>query len=265
MQPWRRQAAITLAGSAVNVLLAITALATATFFIPSGSEYAWTIASVEPGGPAEKSGIRPGDRMVRVRNLVYPTPVELRQQIENSAEEGSAISIGILRENAILDFRMKPSPRTWKIGIELELQEWPRAEPKMNPQAIGIRMTTMAKRYTRAVGNIFSERMWNEEGRGGMVAGPILGPYQIGHTMERTGLRGWLVILATLNLGLAATNLLPMPPQDGYRIIAEGVQALQKGKPVNPKVEKAMFLGGITIILAVSMYLIATDILKLLR
>ena len=34
---------------------------------------------------------------------------------------------------------------------------------------------------------------------------------------------------------------------------------------MNPKVEKAMFVGGITIILAVSMYLIATDILKLLR
>ena len=83
--------------------------------------------------------------------------------------------------------------------------------------------------------------------------------------MERTGLRGWLVILATLNLGLAATNLLPMPPQDGYRIITEGIQALRKGKPVNPKVEKAIFVGGITIILAASMYLILTDVLKMLQ
>ena len=266
MQPWHRQAAITLAGSAANLLLTITALAfAATFLIASGSEYAWTIAWVEPGGPAEKAGIRSGDRMVRVRNLVYPTPVELKQQIDNSAREGSAISIGMLREDAILDFRMKPDPRTRKIGIELELREWPRAERRLTPQAIGMRMTTMARSYAGAIGNIFSERMWNEEDREEMVSGPVLGPYQIGHTMERTGLRGWLVILATLNLGLAATNLLPMPPQDGYRIIAEGVQALQKGKPVNPKVEKAMFLGGITIILAVSMYLIATDILKLLQ
>ena len=266
MQPWRRQAAITLAGSAANVLLAITALAiTATFFVASGSEYAWTITWVEPSGPAEKAGIRPGDRLVRVRNLVHPTPTELKQQIDNSAEEGSTVSIGMLREDAILDFRVKPETGTWKIGIELQLREWPRAKPKMNPQAIGMRMATMAKTYTRAVGNIFSERMWNQESRGEMVSGPVMGPYQIGHTMERTGLRGWLVILATLNLGLAATNLLPMPPQDGYRIIAEGAQALRKGKPVNPKVEKAMFVGGITIILAASMYLIATDILKLLH
>ena len=61
MQPWRRQAAITLAGSAANVLLAITALAiAATFLVASGSEYAWTITWVEPSGPAEKAGIRPG-------------------------------------------------------------------------------------------------------------------------------------------------------------------------------------------------------------
>ena len=266
MLPWRRQAAITLAGSAANVLLTIAALAVAaTFFTAQGSEYAWTIAWVEPGGPAEKAGIRPGDRMVRVRNLVYPTPVELRQQIDNSAEEGSAISIGMLRENATLDFRVKPDPGTWRIGIELELREWPRAERRLNPQAIGMRMTTMAERYTRAVGNIFSERLWNEEDRGERVSGPVMGPYQIGYTVERTGLQGWLVILATLNLGLAATNLVPMPPQDGYRIIAEGAQALRKGKPVNPKVEKAMFVGGITIILAATMYLIATDIMKLLR
>ena len=266
MQPWRRQAAITLAGSAANVLLAITALAiAATFFIASGSEYAWTITWVEPNGPAEKAGIRPGDRLVRVRNLVHPTPIELKQQIDSSAEEGNTVSIGMLREDTILDFRVKPELGTWKIGIELQLREWPRAEPKMNPQAIGMRMATMAKTYTRAVGNIFSKRMWNQDSRGEMVSGPVMGPYQIGHTMEHTGLRGWLVILATLNLGLAATNLLPMPPQDGYRIIAEGAQALRKGKPVNPKVEKAMFVGGITIILAASMYLIATDVLKLLR
>ena len=200
-----------------------------------------------------------------MRNLIHPTPIELKQQIDNSAEEGSTVSIGMLRKDAILDFRVKPETRTWKIGIELQLREWPRAEPRMNPRAIGMRMTTMAKTYTRAVGNIFSERMWNQESRGELVSGPAMGPYQIGHTMERSGLRGWLVILATLNLGLAATNLLPMPPQDGYRIIAEGAQALRKGKPVNPKVEKAMFVGGITIILAASMYLIATDILKLLQ
>ena len=223
MQPWRRQAAITLAGSAANILLAITALAiAATFFIASGSEYAWTTTWVEPSGPAEKAGIRPGDRLVRVRNLVHPTPIELRQQIDNSAEEGSTVSIGMLRENAILDFRVKPELGTWKIGIEVQLREWPRAEPRMNPRAIGMRMATMAKTYTRAVGNIFSERMWNQDSPGEMVSGPVMGPYQIGHTMERTGLRGWLIILATLNLGLAATNLLPMPPQDGYRIIAEG-------------------------------------------
>ena len=266
MLPWRRQAAITLAGSAANVLLTITALAVAAaFFIASGSGHAWTIAGVEPGGPAEKAGIRPGDRMVRVRNLVYPTPEELRQQIENSAEQGTRISMGMLRGNTILDFRVKPDPRTKEIGIRLEPQEWHQAERRLTPQAMGMRMTTMAERYTRAVGNIFSEKMWNDEDRGEMISGPVMGSHQVVHTMERTGLQGWLVILATLNLGLAATNLLPMPPQDGYQIIAEGVQALRKGKPVNPKVEKAMFVGGITIILAASMYLIATDIMKLLQ
>ena len=177
MQPWHRQAAITLAGSAANILLAITALAiAATFLVASGSEYAWTITWVEPSGPAEKAGIMAGDRLVRVRNLIHPTPIELKQQIDNSAEEGSTVSIGMLRKDAILDFRVKPKTRTWKIGIELQLREWPRAEPRMNPRAIGMRMTTMAKTYTRAVGNIFSERMWNQESRGGVGIRPSHGP-----------------------------------------------------------------------------------------
>ena len=97
------------------------------------------------------------------------------------------------------------------------------------------------------------------------MIGPVTSAYQTGHIVERTGLKGWMVVLATLNLGVAVTNLIPIPPQDGYRLIAEGLQALRHGKPVNPKVEKAMFLGGITIFIAASTYLVAIDIIRLLR
>ena len=231
MLPWRRQAAITLAGSAANVLLTITALAVAAvFFIAGGSEYAWTIAGVEPGGPAEKAGIRPGDRMVRVRNLVYPTPGELRKQIENSAKQGKQHQHGNAEGKHHPRLPGETRPRNQGNRHQAGTGGMAPGGAQADPQAIGMRMTTMAERYTRAVGNIFSEKMWNDEERGEMISGPVMGSHQVGHTMERTGLRGWLVILATLNLGLAAANLLPMPPQDGYRIIAEGVQALRKGK-----------------------------------
>ena len=62
---------------------------------------------------------------------------------------------------------------------------------------------------------------------------------------ESTGFAG-LTVMATRLTGLR------VPP-------------FKSGKPVNPKVEKAMFLGGIAIILTASMYLIITDILKLLQ
>ncbi len=92
-----------------------------------------------------------------------------------------------------------------------------------------------------------------------------MGTYQTAQAVEYAGLQAWLIILATLNLGVAATNMLPIPPMDGYRVMSEGVQALRGGQPANPKLERAIVAGGIALLFLAGLYLLLSDVSKLLR
>jgi membrane-associated protease RseP (regulator of RpoE activity) len=66
-----------------------------------------------------------------------------------------------------------------------------------------------------------------------------------------------------VNLGVAATNMVPIPPLDGYRIVSEGVEALRGGQPANPKLERAITAGGLVLIFLTGLYLLLNDITKL--
>ena len=74
MQPWRRQAAITLAGSAANVLPSHHGPGHRRHLLHSQRKRVRLDHHlVEPQRTRGEAGIRPGDRLVRVRNLVHPT------------------------------------------------------------------------------------------------------------------------------------------------------------------------------------------------
>ena len=134
----------------------------------------------------------------------------------------------------------------------------------MTPQAAGQRMWNLGGSYLDAVTELVLTLTGDSENRLDAVSGPVMGAYQTARAVEYAGLQAWLIILATLNLGVAVTNMVPIPPLDGYRVVAEGVEALRGGQPANPKLERAITAGGIVLILLTGLYLLLSDVAKLL-
>ena len=135
----------------------------------------------------------------------------------------------------------------------------------MTPLAVGQRVRDVGRSYLGAVGGLFQTPFREEpEDRLEAISGPVMGVYQSAQVVEYAGLQGWLIILATLNLVTAATNMLPVPPLDGYRVVSEGVQALRGGRPVDPKLERVMVTAGIVLIVLASLYLMLSDVTRLL-
>jgi membrane-associated protease RseP (regulator of RpoE activity) len=266
--PWRWQAAITLAGVTANIALALAALLTVAVFLPATVDGpAWTVVEVEPGGPAAQAGILPGDCIVSIGDLAHPGMAppgmkEIYREVMKAARRGGTLRTGVLRNGSRISLQVRPEPETGRIGALLELWETPGRERRMTPQAIALRIWNTGETYTRTLQAMALILVGEPEGRTGTVFRPVTGYGQTGQAAGYAVLRTWLIILATLNLGTAATNLLPIPSMDGYKMVAEAVLALRKGKPVNPALERAMVAGGIMLMFLAPLYLLVKDMIE---
>ena len=262
---WGKKTLLTAAGPAANILLMIMALAiAATFPLGRVGTAVLEVQGTETGSPARTAGVMQGDHIVRVGNTPYPGLDDLRRETRRALRNNRTVQLGIQRNGENLQITVMPSHQSGRLGITVGTAV-ARTESNgyaMTPGAIGNRILRLGRNYAGAVGAMVTT-LGDAEERGAAVAGPVMGSYQTARAVEIAGLQAWLVILATLNLGVAVTNLIPVPPLDGYRITAETIQSI-RGKPINPRVEKAMFMGGMGLILGASLYLFLKDLRELL-
>ena len=263
--PWPKQASITLAGPASNIMLMIVALAfVAIFPISVVNAPVWTVTQVDPNGPAQQAGLRAGDRIVAVNNLLHPNVNEMKEQVNRASATEKELSIEVLRNGRNATLRVRPEPGTGWLGIRMEHNEATGTRYEMTPNAAGQRVLNMGESYLSVLADLLTTLHGDPEERMDAISGPVMGTYQTVQTVEYAGLHGWLIILATLNLGVTVTNMLPIPPMDGYRIVSEGVQALRGGQPTNPKLERAIVAGGIALLFTAGVYLMLHDVNRLM-
>ena len=266
--PWRWQVAITLAGITANIALALAALLMVAVLLPNtGNSQAWTAVEVQPGRPAAQAGMLPGDRIVSIGDLGHPgmpppSMKEIYGEVMQAARRGGTIHAGVLRNGSRISLQVKPEPETGRIGALLDLREIPGRERPMTPQDIGLRIWDTGETYTRTLQTMAHILVGEPEGRTDNVFRLVTGPGPTGQATVYAVLQTWLIIMATLNLGTAATNLLPIPPMDGYKMVAEAALALRKGRPVNPTLERAMVAGGIMLMFMAALYLLVKDMIE---
>ena len=259
---WRNKFLITMAGPMANIWLTIIImLVIATFPLTIAAHTTWTIASVEANSPAEAAGLQAGDILVRINDSNITNMTDMREQLQRGPAD-----LGFIRNSISLKAQVTPDTTTGKIGVSLAPDTTANSrEHSLTPGSIARNFTHISRAYLNSLGSMARSITGSEESQGPLVTGPILGAYETALAIQYAGPKAWLIILATINLGIAILNLIPIPPLDGSRILLESIQALRKGKPINPEIERMMTLGGMGLIWMAGTYLIITDLISILE
>ena len=286
---WIR-ALIVSAGVIVNLLLAVIIFTILLWFtsfktnfnlivdnkFPFGNQENFIlIAKVDPGSPAEKAGIEPGDKIVLANGQRFDSIASFKEFIDSSL--GSKITLKL--DNAVTN-------------EEKEVSVVPRVHPPAGQGSLGVVFAgrglvatvsyrslpekvfsgflhagNMLQYQFVVIGSLVSRSI--EEGTPEPVAEQVSGPIGIVALISVivgaggiAAIESLVTVIALLSLVLAVVNILPIPALDGGRLAFIVVEAITRRK-VNPAIERAIHLVGFIVIIVLFLLVSYNDIIKI--
>ncbi len=255
-KPWKRFI-ILVSGAFMNILLGFVLLvginAAADGFVEP------KIDRVVSSSAAEESGLRTGDKIVRVNGRAINIMEDFSWEISNNKNP-----------DARLDLVVKNDGQKRKVSVT----------PKEidGNKTYGIILITRENSFLKSIENSFFKTVFYSRvvidslldlitGKASFsqVSGPVGIVHEIGTAVEsakQTGISGLrslisLAVLLTINLGVF--NLLPLPALDGGRILFVIIEILA-GKPVPIEKEAIVHFIGIVFLLTLSIIIAFKDI-----
>lgn len=270
-KPLHQRAAIVLAGPLINFIFAIFAFAFLFTAIGVGESVSdkplAIVGSVQPGSAAHESGLKLGDRIIRLndKSIVYFSDLQ-KVIVENP---GQTISAKMIRKGKEISFSIKPKPAKGKnangeditiglIGVRSHPGEI-RYERQNPITAIGMgveRTYGMTVRILVFIGDLFSGDQSTDE------LGGILRIAQISGQVAELGIASFISFLAVLSINLGLINLFPIPMLDGGHLTFYAIEAI-KGRPVGAMAQEYAFRFGLVLIIGLFVFVTWNDIVYL--
>ena len=263
----RTRILVLVAGAGMNLLTAILFFALAYGIgvpVAADPENA-VIREVVAGSPAEVAGLQPGDVVVQADGTPILTMEDL--QAYTQAHLGREMVLTVERD-----------------GATLTISVVPRANPPEGQGAMGVLLDrrTTVKQYAwyealwaglkETAAMCFATVTFPVQLIRGLIpadlarpVGPVGVGQLIGDAVQSSLKMGWwypaLLMMGSLSVAVALTNLLPLPGLDGGRILFVAVEAI-RGKRIDPAKEGLVHLIGMLLLVALMFILIWQDLVN---
>lgn len=268
------RASIAAAGPAMNFVLAFVLLL--IFNLIYG--YADTkVQMVEADYPAAQAGLEAGDRIVELNGenvhvynkisfllMNYQAGDEVEVLVEKSDGTEKTLRFALKYDEENERYRMGfTAGRAQGIGEEIAEKGFFKAVWNMLSQSFWY-LCFEVELTVRSFAMLFTGKIGLDA-----VAGPIGMVSVVGETYEAAASYGFMAILSSmsslmvlLSANLGVLNLFPVPGLDGSRLVFLALEKIRK-KPLNPKLENAIYLVGFILLFGLMAVVALNDVLRL--
>ncbi len=222
--------------------------------------YGLKVDSLVEGFPAEKIGLKPGDRIVSLNEKEIKEWSALLQMV--IAGQGKPMVVEWVRGNERFVSTIEPQKdekgAAGRIGIKFKEKIELKQYGLFGSCAVGTKKAVInAQRLYLTLKGFFSKRLSTKN-----VGGFIL-IAQASYESAKVGYGKLVYFLGILSLQLALLNILPVPVLDGGHLLFLAIERI-KGSPVSQKTLSIAQYIGFGLIITLVIYATRNDIMRLL-
>ncbi len=271
-----KQVCVLVAGVGMNIIFAWLLISISFMFgslIPVGEgaenyskyvkETQVVLTSVMPDSPAEKAGLKQGDKLLTVEGVSGAdlNTTKVREIIEKDADGKINISLDRAGEikNLVATAEINKEENRKVIGIYMENV----GVVKLNPILAlweGGKLTLVTFKQVAVGLGTFIFNAVRGQGDFSQVSGPVGIVGLVGDAAD-FGLAYFLGFVAFISLNLAVINLIPFPALDGGRVLFVIIESITR-RPIRPKVANTVNAVGFFILIALMLVITYRDIMK---
>lgn len=223
---------------------------------------------LEPGRPAIRAGLRPGDLLLRVNGDTVRSWSDVLHVVWRSPKQ--PLEFDVLRDGKVLPVTVVPEEKTETDTTSPRPRVYGAIGAGQDPPTIHVRVP---------VGQAIISGVQETEGQvllilgflKGLVlhetsvreVGSIITVGQISGQVARLGLDWFLTFLAFFSVNLAILNLLPIPVLDGGQLMFLVAEAVRR-KPLSLELRARLTQVGFVVLLVVMILALTNDVLRIL-
>lgn len=224
------------------------------------------VGEVSEGGPADRAGLRPGDRVEAVDGRTISTWQELARLVEESP--GRPLKLAVRRDGEMRTVTVTPVAKATAAGtvgrFEAALDDRTAAqvprERRAPVQAVGWGLS-QSWRIVSLMGD-FAAGLIDGRYSPRELGGPLM-IAEVSGAATRAGAPVLLFFVALLSVNLAVINLLPIPVLDGGHLAILAAETV-RGRPIPERARAALGRAGVTLVVAIMLWAVAADMLRLM-